>query len=297
MTITEAQMLERTFGCELEYEGIGQETAARTVAEVTNGTARYVGGYYGTWEVTQSDGRVWRVVSDGSLRGTSSETVTPVMTTADLDTLQKVVRALRRKGAKASSRTGLHVHVGIADFTAVNVKNLVKTWFKQETLLLKAIGTLPERLGHYTKPTDRRFVDKICAMRNPTMDAINAAWFGEYTPNPHHYNPARYRSANFSNLWGCNAKKTFELRCFNGTVHAGEVKMAVQLAILLAIRAKSAKASSAKNPRPYSEESAKYDLRVFLLRLGANGRMFKTMRYHLMKNMPGSAAWKHGRRD
>ncbi len=130
MTITEAEMMNRTFGCELEYEGIGQSTAAKTVAEVTGGTARFVGGSYGTWEVTMPDGRKWKVVSDGSLCGTSSETVTPVMTVADLDTLQKVVRALRRKGAKANSRTGLHVHVGAADFTAENVKNLVRTFYK-----------------------------------------------------------------------------------------------------------------------------------------------------------------------
>ena len=48
MTITEAEMMNRTFGCELEYEGIGQSTAAKTVAEVTGGTARFVGGSSGT---------------------------------------------------------------------------------------------------------------------------------------------------------------------------------------------------------------------------------------------------------
>ena len=62
-------------------------------------------------------------------------------------------------------------------------------------------------------------------------------------------------------------------------------------------RAKDAKASSAKSQRPYNEASAKYDLRVFLLRLGANGDLFKTMRFHLCKNLPGSAAWKDGRHD
>jgi hypothetical protein len=295
MTITEAEMANRTFGCELEYEGISQETAARTVAEVTGGTARYVGGSYRTWEVTMPDGRRWKVVSDGSLRGTSSETVTPVMTVADLETLQKVVRALRRNGAKANSRTGLHVHVGAADFTAENVKNLVKTFYKQETLILKAAGTLPARIAQYTRTTDHAFVDRICTMRHPTMDRINAAWFGTFTPHPYHYESHRYHALNLNNLW--NEKRTIEYRFFNGTTHAGEVKTAVQLAILIALRAKSAKASSARNPRPYSEASAKYDFRVFLLRLGANGGLFKTMRFHLCKNRPGSAAWRDGRHD
>ena len=113
----------------------------------------------------------------------------------------------------------------------------------------------------------------------------------------HHYDGHRYRALNLNNLWGANAKGTVEFRFFNGTTHAGEVKTAVQLALLIAIRAKNAKASSAKNPRPYSEASAKYDFRVFLIRLGANGNLFKTMRFHLCKNLPGSAAWKDGRHD
>ena len=105
MTITEAEMMNRTFGCELEYEGIGQSTAAKTVAEVTGGTARFVGGSYGTWEVTMPDGRKWKVVSDGSLCGTSSETVTPVMTVADLDARGSTSTSARRTSPPRTSRT------------------------------------------------------------------------------------------------------------------------------------------------------------------------------------------------
>lgn len=295
MTITEEQMASRTFGCELEYEGISQTTAANTVAAVTGGTASYEGRHLNNWVVTMPDGRKWQVVSDGSLSGTSAEVVTPICTTADLDLLQKVVRALRHAGAKANSRTGLHVHVGAADFTPDNIKNLVRTFYKQEELILKAAGTEATRIARYTRKTDHAFVDKICKLRNPTMNAINAAWFGCYTPHPYHYDNHRYRALNLNNLW--DTKRTVEFRFFNGTTHAGQVKTAVQLAILIALRGKNAKASSAKNPRPYSEASAKYDFRVFLLRLGANGSLFKTMRFHLCKNLPGSAAWKDGRHD
>jgi len=241
------------------------------------------------------DGRKWQVVSDGSLCGTSAEVVTPVMRVADLDTVQAVVRALRQAGAKANSRTGLHVHVGAADFTPTDVKNLVRTFYKQEELILKAAGTEPSRIARYTKKTDHFFVEKICKLRAPTMAMINTAWFGSYTPHPHHYEEHRYRALNLNNLW--NEKRTIEARFWNGTTHAGKVKSAILFTILLALRAKSAKASSARNPRPYSEASAKYDFRVFLLRLGANGPLFKTMRFHLCKNLPGSAAWKDGRHD
>ena len=43
MTITEAELASLTYGCELEYEGISQERAAKVVAEVTGGTAYYEG--------------------------------------------------------------------------------------------------------------------------------------------------------------------------------------------------------------------------------------------------------------
>ena len=295
MTITEAQLNERTFGVELEYEGISRERAARTVAKVTGGTARYTGGCYDTWEVATPDGRIWKAVRDGSLYGTSAEVVTPILRYEDIGTLQAVVRTLRKAGAKANSRTGLHVHVGIGDYTGTNVKNLIKTFYKQEDLIIKALGTLPERLGHYTRPTDRGFVEKICSLRNPTMEAVNRAWFGTYNPNPDHYDGHRYRTLNINNLW--NSKKTAEWRLFNGTTHAGEVRAAVEFCLLLAIRAKTAKASSAKNRRASGGENEKYAMRCFLIRLGANGPTFKTLRHHFGKNMRGSAAWRDGRHD
>ena len=297
MTVTEEMMSAMTFGCELEYEGISQATAAKAVAEVTGGTVRYEGCHLSNWVVTMPDGRKWQVVSDGSLSGTAAETVTPILKIADIETLQEVVRALKRKGAKVSYRTGLHIHVGIKDFTPTQVKNLVRIFYKQEELILKAAGTQAARIQRYTQKTDHAFVEKICRMATPTMQKINEAWFGRYDPNPYHYDAHRYRALNLNNLWGARAKGTVEFRFFNGTTHAGEVKAAVQLAILICLRAKNAKASSAKNPRPYSEASAKYDFRVFLIRLGANGKLFKTMRFHLCKNLPGSAAWKDGRHD
>ena len=41
-------------------------------------------------------------------------------------------RELRHHGAKANTRMGLHVHVGAADFTPTELKNLVRTFYKQE---------------------------------------------------------------------------------------------------------------------------------------------------------------------
>jgi hypothetical protein len=176
------------------------------------------------------------------------------------------------------------------------IKNLVKIFYKQETLILKATGTQQCRIDSYTRKTDLGFVDKICKMANPTMAKLADAYYAGYSDRHSHYSRARYHALNLHNLWNGN-KGTVEFRYHEQSLHAGVIKAAVLIDLLMVLKAKSAKAASAKNPRPYSEASAKYDFRVFLLRLGANGATFKSMRKHLCKNLPGSAAWKDGRHD
>ena len=89
---------------------------------------------------------------------------------------------------------------------------------------------------------------------------------------------------------------TLELRVYNSTLHAGEVKAYVQLSLALAAKALTAKAASSKR-RDFNAATAKYDFRVLLLKLGMVGDEFKTARHHLTKRLAGSAAWKGERRD
>ena len=282
------------FGTELEYTNISREGAARAIQSVVGGRISHTGGSYDAWTVTAPDGRKWKAVSDGSLgsRTTSAEVVTPILHWNDFDTLQEVVRALRRAGAKTPACTSQHVHVGVEDFTAAQIANFARIWYKQEKLLLKAIGTLPSRLAHYTKPTDREFIDRLEKMKPQTREQLNIAWYGYATPNPAHYHSSRYRAVNLNNVWTTG---TIELRAFNGTNHAGHAKHCCVLALLIAAKAKTAKCASTKKPREYNEESAAYDARVFLLHLKAVGPEFKNFRKYLLSNLPGNKAWKHGR--
>ena len=283
-----------TFGTELEYTGITREKAARAIHSVVGGTVRYVGRAYETWTVTAPDGREWKAVSDGSLtdRNGSAEVVTPILRWDDMETLQEVVRALRKAGAKTPECTSQHVHVGVGNFTPRQIANIARIFYKQEELILKAAGTLARRLQHYTQRTDREFIERLEKAKPTTKDALNRAWFGTFTPAPEHYHSARYRAINLNNVWRTG---TVEFRLFNGTTHAGEVKAHIQLCLAIAAKAFNAKCASTKAQRPYNAESARYDLRVFLLRLGMIGTEFKNTRMHLMKRMPGSAAWKNGR--
>lgn len=283
-----------TFGTELEYTNISRERAARAIHTVVGGTIQHTRGAYDEWTVIAPDGRNWKAVCDGSLidRATSAEVVTPILKWDDIETLQAVVRELRHAGAKTPSCTSQHVHIGVRDFTPRQIANFARIWYKQEELILKALGTLPIRLAHYTRPTDREFIERLEKAKPTTRESLNKAWFGYSNPNPVHYDSARYRAVNLNNVWRMG---TVEIRAFNGTTHAGEVKAHIILCLMLAAKAKTASCASTKNQRPFNEESAKYDMRVFLLRLGMIGNEFKNTRMHLLKNMPGNTAWKHGR--
>jgi len=78
------------------------------------------------------------------------------------------------------------------------------------------------------------------------------------------------------------------------TPHAGESLAAIVLALAIVERALTARAASSTT-RPFFETSARYDFRCFLLRLSLVGEDFREVREQLLKRLPGSAAWKHGR--
>lgn len=49
------------------------------------------------------------------------------MTYADMETLQEVVRAMRKAKAKVNSRTGLHIHVGAQGMTPTRTSSRFST--------------------------------------------------------------------------------------------------------------------------------------------------------------------------
>ena len=300
-TQTPNETLERlgalTFGTELEYNHISREAAARAIQTVVGGYVEYAGNRigYSAWTCTAPDGRVWKCVSDASLHEErSAEVVTPVLRLADMDILQKVVRALRAAGAKATQVGGMHVHVGARQMNATQLGNLVKLFYRQEELIVKGARTLENR-RQWTQATDREFLRKVELRHPKTINELNRIWFGSLNLHPAHYDRHRYRTLNLNNLW--NDKHTVEFRFFNSTTHAGEVRPNILLCLAMIDKAMTAKAASAGTQRPYDERTAKYDLRTFLLRIGFIGDFFKNPRKHLLGHLGGSAAWKGERRD
>lgn len=284
------------FGIEIETVGQTRERVAHAIQQVVGGTVHHVGTpfCYDPWHVTDARGRTWKVMADASLSAAKhlqSEVVSPVLDYDDLAELQQVVRAVRGAGAKVDSTCGIHVHVDAAGFDAGALRNLVKIVNKQERLIEHALGISQARRARWCRGIDQAFLEKIEKQRPRNLEDMNRAWYGYHNAAPTHYDSSRYHGVNLHNVW---FRGTVEYRWFDATLHAGKVKAYIQFVLALSAKAIRARASSSKR-REFNPNTARYDFRVFMLHLGLIGDEFKTARQHLMANLNGSAAWKHGR--
>jgi hypothetical protein len=280
------------FGCELETIGCSRAAVARAILSVVGGTVHDENGD----EVVVIDrrGRRWAAVHDGSLsHRVHAEIVSPILTEEDVPELQQVVRAVRNAGARVDSSTGVHIHIDGAPFDVCKVRNLVKLFHKQELLIFAAFGVSLARRGTYCKDTDADFIKALDRRAPTSRDELNALWYGRTRRRASlgKYDDTRYHALNLHSLF---YRGTIEFRLFEGTLNSEEVKAYIDFVLALARKALASRAASSRK-RPFDPKSAKYDFRVFLLHLGLIGDAYKSTREHLMKRLPGSAAWKNGR--
>ncbi|ACY13305.1 amidoligase family protein [Haliangium ochraceum] len=286
------------FGIEIETIGQTRERVADAIRSVVGGYVDHVGQPYchDPYDVIAADGRRWRVMADASLHAPKhhqAEIVSPILHYADIATLQQVVRAVRRAGSRVDGSCGIHAHVDGARFDVKALRNLVKMVNKQERLIEHALGISEMRRQRYCRGIDQTFLAQVERLRPENLEDLNRAWYGYHNRAPSHYDSTRYHGVNLHNIW---FRGTLEYRWFESTLHAGKVKAYVQFVLALSAKAIGARASCSRR-RAFNPDTAKYDFRVFLLRLGLIGDEFKTARLHLMANLKGSAAWKGERRD
>lgn len=278
-------MKTQTIGTELEFTGISRETAAKVIANFFGTTAQLDR----SWTATDNAGREWKVVSDGSIRtengGEACEMVTPILGWADIENLQEIVRGLRRAGAKVNETCGLHIHIGAQGMTAAAIRNLVNNVASHEKLLYKALD-VHEYRKRYCRPTDERFLRELNEKKPATLDELKPIWYGDDGSHNYHYDNSRYTVCN---LHATFTKGTIEMRLFNGSLHAGEIKTAIQLCCAMVAFAKTSKHTLY---RPVQNENEKFAMRTWLIRMGMSGDEFKTARHHLTKKLTGNAAWR-----
>jgi len=295
-------MLNKNFGIEIEFTGITRNEVAKVVAEYLNGTVTNTSDYYDTKKITTADGRVWKIMSDGSIscqkrqgrqkiaatREYSVELVSPILTyQEDIETLQELVRRLRKAGAFTNSSCGIHIHLDGADHTVRSIRNFVNIIASKNDLFYKALQIEPSRMG-YCKKMDEILVEKINRKKPKTLAQIESLWYDGYSESTsRHYHSSRYHFLNLHSFFTGN--HTVELRGFNSELHAGKIRSYIVLALALNNQALTQKCASAKKPQV---ENEKFAMRTYLNRIGFIGEEFANCREHLTTHLEGSAAWR-----
>jgi len=282
----------QTFGIEIEMNRITRAHAAQVLADHFGTQVRYTGGTYDTRLVPDAQGRDWKIVSDNSIEGPPEERtefVSPICRWEDIETVQELVRKLRAAGARAHTSCGVHVHIGRGQHTPRTLRNLVNLVNAKEDLLTQALGISESRRARWCLPVDQDFLARL-NRRKPTTDAAFAQlWYNTEDWRYHasqHYDTSRYHLLNLHSVF---QKGTIEFRAFQSTLHAGEIKSFIQLAMAISHQALKSSAASARRPET---DNPKYTFRCWLLRLGFIGEEFATAREHLTKHLPGNAAWR-----
>ena len=292
-------MKTQTFGIEIETMGLGRRRTAEALARHFGTTAQYIGAHLDDWKVPMPDGRKWTVESDGSVTDPSAEVVSPVCRWEDIEMVQEVVRALRKAGAKVDESCGIHIHVGLGEHTPQSLRRLVNIVNSREDLLTQSLGISYSRRERWCKPVEPAFLVALNRAKPTTMDAFAQLWYKHSGGTVsldwqacarRHYDHSRYHLLNLHAAFSTERPAhTIEFRAFNGTLHAGEVKSYIQLCLAISAQALHSKAASPARPET---DNPKYTFRCWLLRLGFIGDEFETARGHLLKRLPGNAAWR-----
>ena len=298
-------MLNAKFGIEIEFTGITREKAAKVAAKFLEGKYIEGGTYYDVKKVKVPDGRIWEFVYDGSIRTQVSrngrrvnanrdysvEIVSPILTyRKDIDTLQELVRRIRKAGAFTNSSCGIHIHLDGSPHTPRSIRNFVNIIASRNDLFYKALEIKNERM-RYCKRMDDILVEKMNRKKPKTMREIEDIWYQGYgSSRDRHYHESRYHFLNLHSFF--NGVGTVELRGFNGTLHAGKIRSYIVLALAINNQALTQKSASTKKPQI---ENPKFAMRTWLNRIGLIGEEFKNCREHLTKHLEGSAAWRFRR--
>ncbi len=295
-------MFSSRFGIEIEFTGITRSEAAEVAAEYLGGTVTSTNDSYDTKKVTAPDGRIWKFMRDASINcqmkqgrqkvpagnDYSVKLVIPILNyREDIDTLQGLVRKLRKAGSFTNASCGIHLHLDGSSHTPRSIRNFVNIIASKNDLFYKALQIAPQRMN-YCKKMDSLLVEKMNRKKPKTMRAIEEIWYEGYNESPsQHYHSSRYHFLNLHSLFTGN--RTVELRAFNSELHSGKIRSYIVLALALNHQALTQKSASARKPQT---ENEKFAMRTYLNRIGFIGEEFKNCREHPTAHLNGSAAWR-----
>lgn len=295
---------EQNFGVEYEFTGITREQAIKVISTYFTSSHYNEGGYYDKYITKDSHNRTWTVMSDASIKklntlgratndkSYSCELVTPVCQYRDIETIQQIVRELKKAGARVNDSCGIHIHIDGANHDAKSIRNLSLIIASKEAPMRTALEIKPSRAA-YCQTSRTSYIEWLDDAKNPTLEQIKEKYYNgnqEYETQQH-YSHYRYHMLNLHSFFGGyhGAHHTVEFRCFNSTQHAGKMKAYIQFC--LAVSAQAIKQKDA-HFKPMERRNDAYVFRTWLNRAGLIGPEYKTCRTHMLANLEGDLVYR-----
>lgn len=215
-----------TFGIELEFVDGNSNAIARELYNLGICSSPTMQGYH-----SRRSPNKWVLESDGSVTsgGRGGELISPVLT----DTpetwrqIETICEVAKRHGARVSTRTGGHVHIG-AEEALDGKRQRWRRFFKATASFEEVFHRLAGgeqgifRGGGYAQSSIMQNQQGI-SVRMPATGNIS-----EYQSAIRSIGRGKYQSINISPFFG--GKKTLEFRAFNGTLTPGIIQANVKYA-------------------------------------------------------------------
>ena len=128
--------------------------------------------------------------------------VTPTLKYEDIETLQELVRKLRKAGAisHAGIGAGVHIHIGANGHTPQTLRNLANLMASHERLIADALKIDQGRMNRYCRTVNPQFIEQLNRKKPTNMAQFADIWYSANGANygrNQHYNDSRYHMLNF----------------------------------------------------------------------------------------------------
>lgn len=229
----------RTFGVEMEMSERGMSASRLQHALVTalprNRVSHRTAGYY------HSDGTTWDVKTDSSAGTTEMvsgyEVASPALLmdeSGHSDEFKKGVNAIAALRPHITKRSGVHVHIDVADYSWDDLRKLMVLWVRYEPFFFELVSPSRRNNG-YCMPSRK------CDWTGPeTDDWNNVSQAVEATSQRRFEQYARMTDRGALNLGHFWRSKRVEFRLHHGTVDYDKLRHWVILLLALVNRVKQA---------------------------------------------------------
>jgi hypothetical protein len=196
-----------TFGVELEVVATDRVAAGDRIDQLQGLIASFAG---------------WRAVRDGSVNN-GGEVVSPILKGEDgIRQLQQVCEVLKAAGFNANRSCGMHVHVGVRQFTIAQIGSVCRSMINNEQHFDSVVAESRRASNnHFCQSNTRMTVPSQPRNIAQLATAFNGGW-----DSVRHYTPYRYRKLN---LQSYALHGTMEFRQHQGTVEAARAVAWVRL--------------------------------------------------------------------